>query len=317
LARSFWITGKEKGELRDTTLDARAPDHVRVRMIVSGISRGTERLVWRALVPASEHERMRAPFQDGAFPFPVKYGYCAVGRIAEGAKAGTRVFALHPHQDEFDVPESMAVPIPDDVPDTAAPIAAHLETAINALWDHPVRIGDRVAVIGLGAVGLCIANLIRRIPGADLVCVDPSPLAQARAKALGLRVAEGAEERDLVFHTSATAGGLGMAIDAAGFEATIVELSWYGEGSVAAPLGGAFHAKRLTLAASQVGHVAQARRSTRPHRARLELALRLLADPAYRLDLGAPIPFAELPARYAQALGDHPSPLPLIGYEQK
>ncbi len=315
MARSFWIAAQEKGELRETPLGALAAGHVRVRMIVSGISRGTERLVWQGRVPESEHERMRAPFQDGAFPFPVKYGYCAVGRIVWGPNSGTRVFVLHPHQDEFDVSENMAVPIPDDVPDTAAPLAAHLETAINALWDHPVRVGDRVAVIGLGAVGLCLANLIRRIPGADLVCVDPAPLAQARAKALGLRVEDGAEDRDLVFHTSATAGGLRAAIDAAGFEATIVELSWYGEGSVAAPLGGAFHAKRLTLAASQVGHVAPARRSTRPHRARLELALHLLADPAYRLDLGAPIPFAELPARYAAALGDHPSPLPLVAYD--
>jgi threonine dehydrogenase-like Zn-dependent dehydrogenase len=317
LARSFWIAAKEKGELRDTTLGALAPDHVRVRMIVSGISRGTERLVWQGRVPASEHARMRAPFQDGEFPFPVKYGYCAVGRIVEGANTGARVFALHPHQDEFDVPANTTIPLPDDVPDTAAPLAAHLETAINALWDHPVRVGDRVAAIGLGAVGLCLANLVRRVPGVDLICVDPSPMAQARAKALGLRVEDVAEDRDLVFHTSATAGGLRAAIDAAGFEATIVELSWYGEGSVAAPLGGAFHAKRLTLAASQVGHVAQARRATRPHRARLELALRLLADPAYRLNLGAPIPFAELPARYAEALGDHPSPLPLIGYGQE
>ena len=316
MARSFWITAKEQGELRETKLGALAPDHVRVRMIVSGISRGTERLVWQGRVPASEHDRMRAPFQDGAFPFAVKYGYCAVGRIVEGANTGARVFALHPHQDMFDVPANMAIPIPDDVPDTAAPLAAHLETAINALWDHPVRIGDRVAVIGLGAVGLCLANLVQRIPGADLVCVDPSPVAQARAKSLGLRVVEGAEDRDLVFHTSATAAGLHAAIDAAGFEATIVELSWYGEGTVAAPLGGAFHAKRLTLAASQVGHVAQARRTTRPHRARLELALRLLADPAYRLDLGAPIKFAELPLHYAEALGAHPSPLPLIGYEK-
>ncbi len=317
MARSFWITAKEKGELRETPLGALAPDHVRVRMIASGISRGTERLVWQGRVPESEYDRMRAPFQEGAFPFPVKYGYCAVGRIVEGPQTGTRIFALHPHQDEFDVPANMAVAIPDDVPDTAAPIAAHLETAINALWDHPVRVGDRVAVIGLGAVGLCLANLIRRTPGTDLVCVDPAPLAQARAKALGLRVEAGAEDRDLVFHTSATAGGLRAAIDAADFEATIIELSWYGEGTVAAPLGGAFHAKRLTLAASQVGHVAPARRTTRPHRARLELALRLLADPAYRLDLGEPIQFAELPERYAEALGDHPSPLPLISYEQK
>ncbi len=315
MARSFWIAGKAKGELRDIELGALAPGHARVRMILSGVSRGTERLVWQGGVPESEYQRMRAPFQDGAFPFPVKYGYCAVGRIVAGAKAGTRVFALHPHQDEFDLPEGAAVPVPDDVPDTAAPLAAHLETAINALWDHPVRVGDRVAIIGLGAVGLCLANLACRIPGAEIVCVDPAPAAQARAKAMGLRVADGAEDRDLVFHTSATAGGLRAAIDAAGFEATIVELSWYGDGAVAAPLGGAFHAKRLTLAASQVGHVALPRRVTRPHRARLELALHLLADPAYRLDLGAPIQFAELPERYAEALGEHPSPLPLVAYD--
>jgi hypothetical protein len=315
LARSFWIVGKEKGELRESILGALAPGHVRVRTIVSGISRGTERLVWQGRVPAGEADRMRAPFQDGAFPFPVKYGYCAVGRIVDGAGAGTRVFALHPHQDEFDVPVTAAIPIPDAVPDAAAPLAAHLETAINALWDHPVRVGDRVAVIGLGAVGLCLANLVGRIPGVDLVCVDPAPLAQARATAAGLRVADKADDRDLVFHTSATAAGLRSAIDAAGFEATIVELSWYGDGTVAAPLGGAFHAKRLSLAASQVGHVAPARRATRPHRARLELALGLLADPAYRLDLGETIPCANLPDRYAGALGDHPSPLPLIGYD--
>jgi threonine dehydrogenase-like Zn-dependent dehydrogenase len=313
LATSFWIEAAGTGALRDVPLGALAPGYVRIKTRYSGISRGTERLVWTDRVPAGEYDRMRAPFQDGAFPFPVKYGYCAVGRIAEGPGAGTRVFALHPHQDVFDVPEASAVPIPDAVPDEAAPLAAHLETAINALWDHPARVGDRIAVIGMGAVGLCVAKLVSRIPGVDLVCVDPSPA--ARERATGLRFVDSPSERDLVFHASGTAQGLSASIAAAGFEATIVELSWYGDGTVAAPLGGAFHAKRLTLAASQVGAIAPARRATRTHRQRLELALTLLADPGLRLDLGAPIRFADLPARYAQALTDHPSPLPLIAYD--
>lgn len=313
MATSFWIESAGTGALRETPLGALAPGHVRIKARFSGVSRGTERLVWGGRVPASEYETMRCPFQDGAFPFPVKYGYCAVGRIVAGAGTGTRVFALHPHQDAFDVPDTAAIPIPDDVPDEAAPLAAHLETAINALWDHPVRIGDRVAVVGLGAVGLCVAKLAARSPGVDLVCVDPSPA--ARARATGLRFVDAPRDSDLVFHASGTAHGLATAIAAAGFEATIVELSWYGEGSVPAPLGGPFHAKRLTLAASQVGSVAPARRATRTHRARLELALTLLADPAMRVDLGAPIPFADLPGRYAHALGEHDSPLPLVAYD--
>jgi threonine dehydrogenase-like Zn-dependent dehydrogenase len=313
LAISFWIESAERGGLRETPLGALPTGHVRVRTRYSGISHGTERLVWAGRVPPSEYDYMKAPFQDGAFPFPVKYGYCAAGRIVEGPGTGGRVFVLHPHQDVFDVPEAAAVPIPDAVPDEAAPLAAHLETAINALWDHPVRVGDRIAVIGLGAVGLCAAKLVARVPGVDLVCVDPSP--NARARAPGLRFMEAPTGRDLVFHASGTPQGLACAIDAAGFEGTIVELSWYGEGAVPVPLGGAFHAKRLTLAASQVGAVAPARRATRSRRQRLELALALLADPAMRLDLGAPIPFRDLPARYGEALGSHPAPLPLIAYD--
>jgi threonine dehydrogenase-like Zn-dependent dehydrogenase len=176
-----------------------------------------------------------------------------------------------------------------------------------------VRVGDRVAAIGLGAVGTCVAKLAARVPGVDLVCVDPSPASRARLP--GFRFAESATESDLVFHASGTSRGLAAAIEAAGFEATIVELSWYGDGAVPAPLGGAFHAKRLTLAASQVGSVAAARRATRTHRQRLELALALLADPGLRLDLGAPIPFRDLPKRYDEALNSHPSPLPLVAYD--
>ncbi len=294
-------------------LEPLAPGSVRVRTRFSGISRGTERLVFDGAVPASEHARMRAPFQEGDFEFPVKYGYCAVGTVlfGDGHEAGARVFALHPHQDIFDVPAGAAHPVPDGVPDETAPLAAHLETAINALWDHPPRVGDRVAVVGLGAVGLCLTRLLAATPGIELAGFDPSPAAKARA-----RVADTmAGDCDLVFHCSGTAAGLAHAIGLAGFEATVVELSWYGTRVVPVSLGSAFHSRRLTLAASQVGSVSPARRATRSHAQRLALALRLLADPAYRLDLGRATPFADLPKRYAHLLNaPDASPLPLVSY---
>lgn len=307
------MTGPGRCELRETALGPLAPGHVRVRTLFSGVSRGTERLVFAGAVPTAEHERMRAPFQEGAFTFPVKYGYCASGTVVagDGFAAGTRVFALHPHQDVFDVPAAMAVPVPDGVPDAAVPLAAHLETAVNALWDHPARVGDRVAVVGLGAVGQCLVRLLKATPGIELAGIDPSPAAQSRAGV----PPDTAGDCDLVFHCSGTAAGLERAIAIAGFEATVVELSWYGTREVPVALGGAFHSRRLTIAASQVGAVSPARRATRSHKDRLALALRLLADPSFRLDLGAPVPFADLPQRYASLLeAPDASPLPLVSY---
>ena len=312
-AISFWITAPHRVELRRAPLPALAPGHVRVRTTYSGISRGTERLVHSGGVPPSEYARMRAPFQTGEMPGPVKYGYCAVGRIVAGdtARIGERVFALHPHQDVFDVPGDAALPLPVGLPERAAPLAAHLETAINALWDQPPRIGDRIAIVGLGAVGLCLAKLIAAVPGVELFGIDPSPPARARAK-LPDACPGGC---NLVFHTSGSEAGLANAIALAGFEATIVELSWYGTRAPQVPLGGAFHSQRLTLAASQVGTLANARRMTHTHKMRLELALRLLADPANRLDLGAATRFENLPAHYAHLLDDPAaSPLPLVAY---
>jgi threonine dehydrogenase-like Zn-dependent dehydrogenase len=312
-ARALWIAEAGRCEMREAPLGPLEPGNVRVRTRMSGISRGTERLVFDGAVPAAEHERMRAPFQEGDFGFPVKYGYCAVGTVIAGGghAAGSRVFALHPHQDIFDVPSASVRPIPDGVPDEAAPLAAHLETAINALWDHPPRIGDRVAVVGLGAVGLCLTRLLAATPGIELAGFDPSPAARARAGLPDTMVSD----CDMVFHCSGTAAGLAHAIGLAGFEATIVEMSWYGSRVVPVALGGTFHSKRLTLAASQVGAVSPARRTSRSHAQRLDLALRLLATPAFRLDLGMPVKFADLPQHYAGLLNSpDASPLPLVSY---
>ena len=296
-------------DLGEETIRAAGAGEVAVRTLWSGVSRGTERLVLEGRVPASEHGRMRAPRQVGLFPFPVKYGYAAVGRVTEGPAdlLGRTVFCLNPHEEAFVAPVEAVVPVPDGVPPRRAALAAAMETALNAVWDGGVGPGDRVVVVGAGPIGMLTAHLAAAIPATEVVVVDPDDGRRAAAEGLGLRTAEavaGDEAADVVFHASATAEGLAGAIAAAGFEAKVVEMSWYGEGTVAAPLGGAFHANRLTLAGSQVGAVPAGRRARVSTRRRLETALRLLADPRLDALIETEIAFTEAPRLLPGLLAD-------------
>ncbi len=309
VARAFWVTGPGHGEIRSERLTPPGDGDVLVRALYSGVSRGTERLVFDGRVPASEHARMRAPFQAGEFPAPVKYGYASVGRVEQGPAAlrGRPVFCLHPHQDRYVVPAAHAHPVPDGVPPARAVLAANMETAVNALWDAPPRVGDRIAVVGAGTLGCLVAHLARGVPGVRVQLVDTDPRRAAVAAALGAGFAapdSAGGEADLVFHASATAAGLDTALSLAGFEATVVELSWYGDGAVPAHLGGAFHAKRLRVQSSQVGHVAPARRARRGHAARLALALALLSDPALDRLISGEDDFDALPAVMTRLAAD-------------
>jgi threonine dehydrogenase-like Zn-dependent dehydrogenase len=303
-ARAFWVVAPGRGELRDETLPARNADDVLVRAVASGISRGTESVVFMGRVPESQYGAMRCPFQAGDFPVPVKYGYASVGIIEAGPAAllGQRVFALHPHQDRYVVPADAVVPLPEAVPERRAVLAANMETAVNALWDGAPRIGDRIAVVGAGTVGCLAAALAARLPGTAVELIDIDPARAALATALGCRFAapqDASGEADLVIHASGSAAGLGTALALAGFEATVLELSWYGNAAVPAPLGEAFHSKRLTLRSSQVGAVAAARRARWSHRRRLALALDLLRDPVFDRLLSGECAFADLPATMA------------------
>lgn len=300
-ATSLWITALRQASLRETALPTLRPGDVRIAMSASGISRGTEGLIFNGLVPDSERQRMRAPFQEGDFPWPVKYGYCAVGRVIAGdpGRIGERVFALHPHQSVFDVPADAAQPVPDDVPDERATLAANLETAINALWDAPPLVGDRVVVAGAGTVGLLVAWLAARVPGVHAIVIEPDPGRAATARAIGLTVASpdaAPGDADLVFHASGRPEALVRALELAGDEATVVELSWYGARPVPLPLGGPFHARRLRLISSQVGQLPAERRPRWSHRRRLALALALLREPALDVLIGERVALADAPA---------------------
>ncbi|MGW1606241.1 dehydrogenase [Streptomyces eurythermus] len=300
-ARAFWLRSPGHGELREVTLPEPAPDEVLVRALYSGVSRGTETLVFRGGVPRSQHTAMRAPFQEGDFPGPVKYGYLSVGVVEQGPAAltGRTVFCLYPHQSRYVVPASAVTVVPERVPAERAVLAGTVETAVNALWDAAPLIGDRITVVGGGMVGCAVAALLARFPGVQLQLVDADPAREETARALGVDFASPADalgDRDLVVHASATEAGLTRSLALLAPEGTVVELSWYGDRTVTLPLGEAFHSRRLTLRGSQVGTVSPAARPGRAYADRMALALDLLADPALDALVTGESPFEELPS---------------------
>jgi 2-desacetyl-2-hydroxyethyl bacteriochlorophyllide A dehydrogenase len=320
-ARAFWLASPGHGEIRDLTLSAPTEGEVLVRTLYSGVSRGTETLVFRGGVPENQHASMRAPFQDGDFPAPVKYGYLSVGRVEEGPGhlVGRTVFCLYPHQTRYVVPVSAVTVVPESVPASRAILAGTVETAVNALWDAAPLIGDRIAVVGGGMVGCSVAALLARFPGVRVQLVDADPARGEVARALGIDFAlpEDAEgELDLVVHASATEAGLTRSIDLLAREGTVIELSWYGDRPVSLPLGEAFHSRRLTLRSSQVGSVSPSGRAGRTYADRLALALDLLAEPAFDALITGECAFGELPDVMGKlASGSIPALCHRVAYE--
>ncbi|GAA1612260.1 dehydrogenase [Catellatospora bangladeshensis] len=299
-ARAFWIASPRAGEIRPVPVPTPGPDEVLVRTVHTGISRGTETLVFRGEVPESQYAVMRAPFQEGDFPGPVKYGYLNVGVVEQGPAdlLGRTVFCLYPHQTRYVVPASAVVPVPDGVPARRAVLAGTVETAVNALWDAGPLVGDRIAVVGAGMVGACAAILLSRLPGVRLQLVDADPGRAALAGALGIpfRLPQDADGGcDLVFHASASAAGLQRGLELLAPDSTVIELSWYGDREVGLRLGGEFHSGRLSIRASQVGTVSPARAARRSHADRLALALDLLRDPVFDALLSGESGFEQLP----------------------
>ncbi|AXH96911.1 zinc-dependent alcohol dehydrogenase [Ornithinimicrobium avium] len=299
-ARAYWTLAPGRGEVRSEQLREPGPGEVLVRATASGISRGSELLVHRGGVPASVAERMRAPFQAGGLPGPVKYGYLSVGVVEAGDPGwvGRRVFCLHPHQDRYVVPLTALTALPDDVPDARAVLLGTLETAVNALWDGRPLYGDRVAVVGCGMVGASLTALLARLPLERLEVVEPDEERGRVAGALGatwVRPGSATPGCDVVFHCSASEEGLRLALSLLGEEAEVVELSWYGDRPVTLDLGGDFHARRLAVRASQVSRVSPHRAARRDHADRMAVALRAAADPALDHLLAGPTPLEQLP----------------------
>jgi NADPH:quinone reductase-like Zn-dependent oxidoreductase len=307
MAEAVWYSAPGQVDIRQEALAPLGADEVRVRALFGAVSRGTEALVLAGRVPASEFERMRAPFMAGNFPFPVKYGYATVGRIESGAEAlrGQTAFTLHPHQTFFNIAANAAMVLPDHLPPQRAVLAANMETALNAVWDAAPGPGDRIAIVGAGVVGSLVAYLCGRLPGAEVTLVDINPARAELAQALGVGFARPETANgdcDLVVHASGHMAGLGTALGLAGNEATVLEMSWYGDAPVTMPLGGAFHSRRLRLISSQVGQIAPSHRPRWSHRRRLAAALTLLTDARLDALLAPPVLFQDLPRRLPDIL---------------
>ncbi|GHI98339.1 dehydrogenase [Streptomyces olivaceus] len=322
-ARAFWVEAPGEGAIREVELPVPGPDDVLVRALFTGVSRGTETLVFAGRVPENQYAAMRAPFQEGDFPGPVKYGYLGVGVVEEGPQRllGRTVFCLHPHQTRYVVPAASVTPVPDAVPAGRAVLAGTVETAVNALWDAAPLLGDRVAVVGGGMVGCSVAALLARFPGVRVQLIDADPAREEVADALGIDFAlpgDAHGDRDLVVHASATEQGLARSLELLRPEGTVLELSWYGDRHVALPLGEAFHSRRLTLRSSQVGTVSPARAATRTYADRLALALDLLADPALDALVTGESAFGELPQLMPRlASGEIPALCHRIRYDEE
>lgn len=322
-ALAFWVREPGAGEIRPVRLPEPGAEDVAVRTVRSGISRGTETLVFRGHVPESQYAAMRAPFQEGDFPGPVKYGYLNVGVVEHGPPdlRGRTVFCLYPHQTSYVVPARAVVPVPDDVPTERAVLAGTVETAVNALWDAAPLVGDRVTVVGAGMVGCCVARLLSKYPGVEVTVVDSDPDKAEVVARLGAVFAspdEATGGRDLVVHASATSAGLQLSLDLLAPEGVVLDLSWYGDADVHLSLGGAFHSGRLAIRASQVGTVSPARRGSRTPADRLALALDLLRDPCFDALITGVSPFDELPVLMSElADGELPALCHTVSYSEE
>jgi NADPH:quinone reductase-like Zn-dependent oxidoreductase len=320
-ADAFWLRAPGRGEIRRVALPEPGHDDVMVRTLRSGISRGTETLVFRGGVPPAQYAAMRAPFQEGDFPGPVKYGYLNVGAVEQGPAElrGRTVFCLYPHQTAYVVPAGAVTVVPEGVPAARAVLAGTVETAVNALWDAAPLVGDRVTVVGAGMIGCCVARLLGRFPAMQVTLSDVDAGRADVAAALGVDFALPADadgECDLVVHASATSEGLQQSLELLAPEGTVIDLSWYGDSEVRLSLGGAFHSGRLGIRASQVGLVSPARRGRRTTADRLALALEVLRDPAFDALLSGQSPFSELPDVMARlAAGSLPALCHTITYD--
>lgn len=318
-SEALWYVDGGRAELRGADLFALQKGDARISARYSGLSRGTERLVLHGRVPPSEHQRMRCPFQDGDFPFPVKYGYAMVGVIEDGPqeRIGETVFLLHPHQRVVHAPLSSLHTVPQDVPPRRAALAANMETALNVLWDAYAAPGDRILVVGAGVLGMLIAGIAVGIPGTTVTVVDTDPTRAATVKKLGAVFADPSsapDNQDIAIHTSSTSEGLRLALATAGTEARIVEASWYGDKTTHVSLGEGFHARRLQIISSQVGVVPEHKRARWTTKRRMATALTLLHDSRYDALITAEIAFADAPKLVPSALDSNTGFMTVLRY---
>jgi threonine dehydrogenase-like Zn-dependent dehydrogenase len=315
-ATALWIPRAHHAELRPDTAPDPAPHEIRVKAIASGISSGTELVLYHGLGPGDQ--AMTPSTCQGRWDLPVKYGYQSVGRVidagrASGFREGELVFCRHPHQDVYTIdatdPE-LVDRIPEFDPPEIGVLGNNADVALTALLDVPVRLGDVVVVVGLGIVGMFCALLARRTAG-TLVVVDPFPYRRDLALRLGADVAvhpddalaavleaSGGRGSDVSIEASGAASGLQLAIDASGLEADVCVVGWYGAKQIPLVLAPQFYSRRLKLVSSSVLYAGSGLQPRWDLGRKLQVALDLLPSMHPEEMISHRIPFAQAPEAF-------------------
>ncbi len=303
--KTLWHNAKDNSSIICTEL-SKSTGEVIIKSLFSLISLGTERLVAKGEVPKSMYTAMKVPHMQGDFSFPLTYGYSVVGKVIDGPATmlNKNVHLLHPHQSMIKTTPDVCSIIPSGIPPKRAVLASNLETAINAVWDSGVSIGDKILVVGYGLIGALICEILSNIMGVDVVSLESDPNRQTLAKNNGLDAISTdqatARKFDIAINTSANQNGLQSCINAVGYEGVIVELSWYGEKSVNINLGHDFHHLRKRIISSQVSTIPVQKRGGWDFERRKNLVFKLLQSSVFDTMLDHEIKFDTSPDYFDQ-----------------
>lgn len=299
---TLWHTSKSTSKLQKSQLDLFGSNYVLIKSLYSLISTGTERLVATGKVPSSMYEVMAVPSMGGSFAFPIKYGYSLVGEVfSKGDLEGQLVHLLHPHQNILQAEKKSISLVPKEIPAKRAALASNMETALNAVWDSGVSMGDKVIVCGFGMIGGLIARVLSFIAAVEVVVLEKNEYRIAQAQQMGFTTnPDKLENFDYSFHTSGSSAGLQTCIEAVGMEGKIIELSWYGTKSVTIQLGASFHQQRKQLISSQVGHVPFSKSARWNYKRRKAVVWELLKNPVFDAHITDEVAFTDSPAFFEE-----------------
>lgn len=289
---------KEKSWFETTEIDP--GKIVTIRSLYSLVSTGTERVVTSHRITPEVAERMSIPYMNGSLDKSFTYGYSLVGEVVgESENHGMMVHVMHPHQNVIQVNQKDIYHLPMGLDPKLATLISNMETAVNAVWDAQIELGDRVLIQGYGMIGALIASVLKRYPGLELRVLDTDPVKTQQFTDHGLiPLGEATSEFDVIFNTTSSQEALQDAFRLTRLEGTVVELSWYGNKQVNLSLGADFHYGRKRLICSQVSHVPSRKQPLWNYKSRKDLVVRLLQEinPTYLL--GHEINFQETPQFY-------------------
>ena len=225
-----------------------------VTTLFSGISGGTERLIYRGEFPEGLALDDTIDALGGSFRYPFPYGYACVGEVEDWDRP---VFAFQPHQDVFTARPGDLIPLPA-VDLASATLFPLVETALQVTLDAGAGYRDRVIVLGAGVLGLLTSLLLQR-SGWQPLLAEPQAWRRVFAGSLGAIAAAPEELVDenvpLVIDASGNPDAPAMALNMLAHEGTLLIASWFGTKPVVLPLGGAFHRRRLMIRSTQVSTV--------------------------------------------------------------